>query len=114
MSGGLFYNPFLRPNKGLLKKPDKEYLRLIPKCFQTPGAAGVVDVRGPQPPLCFYQDSLTVVGGDEDGKGMWWRQRAQEGTAHPASDASERRRGCSRGPRMGGRGWGGGRWTAGG
>ncbi len=27
MSGGLFYNPFLRPNKGLLKKPDKEYLR---------------------------------------------------------------------------------------
>lgn len=86
MSGGLFYNPFLRPNKGLLKKPDKEYLRLIPKCFQTPGAAGVVDVRGPQPPLCFYQDSLTVVGGDEDGKGMWWRQRAQEGTARPEAD----------------------------
>ncbi|AAK38212.1 ORF5 [callitrichine gammaherpesvirus 3] len=88
MSGRSFFNPFLHCNKTCAKKPDKEYLRLIPDCFKTPGARGVTDIRGPEPPLCFHNGTkIQVMSHGDVGRGMWSKKcSANDGCAYEATD----------------------------
>ncbi|UTM04238.1 DNA polymerase catalytic subunit [Equid gammaherpesvirus 2] len=70
-----FYNPYLVKRTFLKKaapsRPTKEYTRIIPKCFKTPGAAGVVPHTSTLDPVCFVGDKETPILYGDGSRSLW-------------------------------------------
>nr|AFM85236.1 DNA polymerase [Myotis ricketti herpesvirus 2] len=75
-----FYNPYLVQKKFIKpknqvqdtpKKPRKEYTRIFPKCFKTPGESGIVSVTGDAEPVCFVGGIQKPILCDDGSKSLW-------------------------------------------
>nr|UTK45379.1 DNA polymerase catalytic subunit [Equid gammaherpesvirus 5] len=73
-----FYNPYLVKRSFLKKaapaRPVREYTRIIPKCFKTPGAAGVIPHTSTLEPVCFVGDRETPILLGDGSKSLWTRR----------------------------------------